>query len=288
MIEKPGNAVRPKRNQEQDHVVIEMPKHLVPEPKVKHPGWAKLAMAALLMVAGVCLGVACYATFSKPNVVEKIVEKRIEVPATKSTKEDSVEELKEAVEKTDGSWLSKIKAVGSWINDNKVALGVGLACGAAAYSTKDMWSNKHGSVHSGGKCGGDDRRPSLNPKKWGPPAWDFLHSVAIDFPDDPNPAEKKAAKEFVKSLQTMLPCNQCRGHFKDNMKKLSPNDDYYTSRKKLGQFFIDVRKDVALNYGDGKIKGMDATKWDLDMVNKHHGKESAGCGAGAKPWYQFW
>merc|ERR1712093_78503 len=173
-----------------------------------------------------------------------------------------------------------VKAIGSWINNNKVAIGAVAGTCAAAYVGYNAF--KGGDPHhfgddgESGKCGGDPRRPSIDSRKWGPPAWEFLHSVTLDYPDKPTKEEQKAAKQFTESLQTMLPCNKCRGHFKDNLKVLSPEQDYYTSKQKFGQFFVDVRKSVADKYGGGTIKGIKTEDFTLDTVNELHGK---GCGA---------
>merc|ERR1711964_225539 len=114
----------------------------------------------------------------------------------------------------------------------------------------------------------------------GPPAWDFLHSVTVDYPEDPTPEEQEAAQKLVTSLKTMLPCGKCRKHFGENIGKLSPENDYFTSKQKFGQFFVDVRKAVATATGAPTIKGIKVDDYDFDKVQSLYG---TGASCGGKP-----
>ena len=50
-------------------------------------------------------------------------------------------------------------------------------------------------------------------RKWGQPMWDVLYSIAFSFPDNPTPQERAALKNFLQSLEHILPCEHCREHF---------------------------------------------------------------------------
>ena len=37
----------------------------------------------------------------------------------------------------------------------------------------------------------------MNPKIWGPHAWVFLHTITLNFPENPTPEQKKYYKDFL-------------------------------------------------------------------------------------------
>jgi hypothetical protein len=59
----------------------------------------------------------------------------------------------------------------------------------------------------------------VSPKYWGKEAWKFIHWVALTYPTNPTPIDKKNYLKFFESLQDVLPCPFCAVHFKQNMTK---------------------------------------------------------------------
>lgn len=53
------------------------------------------------------------------------------------------------------------------------------------------------------------------PTVWGPIVWTTIHLFALGYADQPSYSEKRAAKEFYNGLQFLLPCPECREHFRD-------------------------------------------------------------------------
>jgi len=62
------------------------------------------------------------------------------------------------------------------------------------------------------------------PKIWGPSAWNFIHTIALSYPDNPTPFDKENYKAFFLSLQNVLPCGKCRNHYTENIKELNINN----------------------------------------------------------------
>lgn len=62
----------------------------------------------------------------------------------------------------------------------------------------------------------------VDPIKWGPGAWRFLHHASLAFPDQPSPTIKKAYRTFCSSLPSVLPCSKCRKHLRRTYKRLPP------------------------------------------------------------------
>ncbi len=90
----------------------------------------------------------------------------------------------------------------------------------------------------------------MNPNIWGPHAWVFLHSITMSYPDNPSSEEKQAAKNFVSSLEYLLPCTQCKENFTSHVKKVS--EKTFDSKKNFFEWFVDVHNNI----------------------NKHHGKKT--------------
>jgi len=54
---------------------------------------------------------------------------------------------------------------------------------------------------------------------WGPAIWHYLHMMSFNYPVNPTPKDKKHYKEFILSLQYVLPCKYCRVNLTNNFKK---------------------------------------------------------------------
>ena len=53
----------------------------------------------------------------------------------------------------------------------------------------------------------------MNPEIWGPPAWTFLHSVTLAYPDNPSDRDKSNYENFFNELQPILPCAKCSQNY---------------------------------------------------------------------------
>ena len=43
---------------------------------------------------------------------------------------------------------------------------------------------------------------------WGPSLWHFLHTMSFNYPVEPSPEQKKQYREFILSLENILPCKK--------------------------------------------------------------------------------
>lgn len=55
---------------------------------------------------------------------------------------------------------------------------------------------------------------------WGPAMWHFLHVMSFNYPVHPNLQEKIKYRNFILSLQYVLPCKYCRINLEKNLKEL--------------------------------------------------------------------
>ena len=88
-----------------------------------------------------------------------------------------------------------------------------------------------------------------NNNVWGPPAWTFLHTVTYNYPENPSDNDKKNYHNFFDSLQHVLPCEKCKGHYKQNIQKYDLNNSL-DNREDLVKWLIDLHNDV--NRDNGK------------------------------------
>lgn len=53
---------------------------------------------------------------------------------------------------------------------------------------------------------------------WGPSLWHYLHTMSFNYPVCPTNEDKKNYKNFILSLNNVLPCKYCRKNLKNNLK----------------------------------------------------------------------
>ncbi len=85
----------------------------------------------------------------------------------------------------------------------------------------------------------------MNADIWGPHAWVFLHSITFSY----DPKNKEAMKKFVSSLESLLPCEICREHFKQNLLAKPLTDEILSSKDLLFKWFVDLHNIVNLKNG---------------------------------------
>ena len=54
---------------------------------------------------------------------------------------------------------------------------------------------------------------------WGPSMWHYLHTMSFNYPIHPSLEDKQNYRNFVLSLQNVLPCKYCRINLKKNFKQ---------------------------------------------------------------------
>ena len=52
---------------------------------------------------------------------------------------------------------------------------------------------------------------------WGPSAWTFLHTVTLNYPEEPTNEDIKQHKIFFETLGNILPCRKCREHYNQSI-----------------------------------------------------------------------
>ena len=83
----------------------------------------------------------------------------------------------------------------------------------------------------------------MDPEIWGPQAWTFLHTITLNYPNNPSIYDKQYYKNFFMSLQFILPCDWCCKNYKIHINKY-PIDKYLNSKKDLIKWLILIHNEV--------------------------------------------
>lgn len=77
---------------------------------------------------------------------------------------------------------------------------------------------------------------------WGPTQWHMLHTISFNYPVNPTPQQKKEYKNFVLSLQNVLPCGACRKNLKNNFKKMPLTMAHMASRDTFSRYIYGLHE----------------------------------------------
>jgi hypothetical protein len=102
----------------------------------------------------------------------------------------------------------------------------------------------------------------MSNKQWGTPAWNFLHALTFEYPDDPSYQTIQNMSAYITAFSDILPCDKCKQHFKQLLIKFPPRLD---SQVHFFQWAVDIHNQVNKKLGK-KI-------WTYqDVLNKRSNK----------------
>jgi hypothetical protein len=79
---------------------------------------------------------------------------------------------------------------------------------------------------------------------WGPAMWHFLHTMSFNYPVNPTPKDKKHYRDYILSLQYVLPCKYCRMNLTNNFKKKPLQMCHMASRDTFSRYIYDLHETV--------------------------------------------
>ena len=91
----------------------------------------------------------------------------------------------------------------------------------------------------------------IPPEVWGPFFWHTIHIGALGYPQQPTYSDKKAMKEVIESLQTIIPCPICRTHYVSHLAKI-PVTASLDARADLFRWTVDLHNEVNVMLGKRK------------------------------------
>ena len=77
---------------------------------------------------------------------------------------------------------------------------------------------------------------------WGPPMWHYLHTMSFNYPVKPSTEDKKHYRQFIDTLQYVLPCGKCRENLKKNFRKLPLTNEVMASRHTFSRYIYDLHE----------------------------------------------
>ena len=147
---------------------------------------------------------------------------------------------------------------------------------------------------------------------WGPSMWHYLHTMSFNYPVNPTPEDKKHYREFMLSLQYVLPCKYCRQNLKNNYKVYPLTASDMASRDTFSRYVYQLhemvnkllKKKSGLSYCDVReryehfrsrctedrpkifdVKGERLKKKELDKQEHKHTKKNKGEKGCTEPLY---
>lgn len=89
---------------------------------------------------------------------------------------------------------------------------------------------------------------------WGPSQWHVLHTMSFNYPVTPTSKDKRNYRNYILSLQNVLPCGKCRDNLRKNFKKLPLMIKHMKSRHTFSKYIYDLHELV--NKMLGKKSGL--------------------------------
>lgn len=77
---------------------------------------------------------------------------------------------------------------------------------------------------------------------WGPLLWTFLHTMSFNYPVNPTPDEKKHYRDYMLSLQHVLPCKFCRINLKTNYKQMPLRMEDMKNRDSFSRYVYELHE----------------------------------------------
>lgn len=85
-----------------------------------------------------------------------------------------------------------------------------------------------------------DGKLNFSPSIWGEKTWDFIHIVAISYPNLPTFTDKKNYRNFFYSLGPVLPCERCTSNYENHLNEY-PIDEYLKTPEELFHWTVLMR-----------------------------------------------
>jgi hypothetical protein len=89
---------------------------------------------------------------------------------------------------------------------------------------------------------------------WGPSLWHFLHTMSFNYPVKPSKEDKKNYREYVISLQYILPCRFCRENLTKNFKLFPITESVMKNRDNFSRYIYELHE--MINKMLGKKSGL--------------------------------
>tara|TARA_B100001027_G_C16191593_1_gene296296 strand:+ start:442 stop:888 length:447 start_codon:yes stop_codon:yes gene_type:complete len=83
----------------------------------------------------------------------------------------------------------------------------------------------------------------MDPKVWGPKLWFVIHTIALNYPDNPSYDQKRIHEDFFNNLVFLIPCDKCRIHYRQHINN-NPVVNHLKNSDTLFRYTIDLHNEV--------------------------------------------
>jgi Erv1 / Alr family len=88
----------------------------------------------------------------------------------------------------------------------------------------------------------------MHPSIWGPHLWFILHIISFEYPEKPTEYDKRIYHDFYTALKDVIPCTECRKHYRDHITKY-PLTPHLDTRDNLIKWVVQVHNFVNISLG---------------------------------------
>jgi hypothetical protein len=88
----------------------------------------------------------------------------------------------------------------------------------------------------------------MNSDIWGPKLWFIIHTIALNFSDNPTYNEIRNIEMFFNSLKFNIPCEKCRIHYSERLDK-NPIINHLKNSETIFKYTIDLHNEVNKSLG---------------------------------------
>ena len=113
----------------------------------------------------------------------------------------------------------------------------------------------------------NNMQQNINPKIWGNFFWKTMHYITLSYPENPDENHKENVKLFFSSMQTLLPCENCRHHFTELLKTNPLTDNILQSKYNLINWLLNIHNNVNVR--------LNKKEWSYDEFIKHYSISNA-------------
>ena len=83
----------------------------------------------------------------------------------------------------------------------------------------------------------------MDPTVWGPKLWFVIHTMALNYSDNPTYEDKRVMEEFFNNLKSSIPCHKCRIHYKQRLER-DPIINHLDNKQALFKYTVDLHNQV--------------------------------------------
>jgi hypothetical protein len=88
----------------------------------------------------------------------------------------------------------------------------------------------------------------MDPNVWGSKLWFVIHTMALNFPENPTYDDIRNYESFFNNLKFVIPCDKCKIHFAQRLQK-KPVINHLKNPDSLFRYTIDIHNDVNKSLG---------------------------------------